>query len=168
MIMIIPSKGAYFDKTGKYRYLLIRELNIEINRIVCFIMLNPSTADETEDDPTIRRCIDYTKRWGYDRLLVVNLYSFRATDPKELLNVLDPVGPLNDNHIRVAFGQSERIIAAWGSSLPLSGMKRAEEVLWIAKQMGKLIYSLRMNQDGNPAHPLYLPKELKPHLWRGL
>src|SRR5579862_6473284 len=93
-----PLSGAVFDHSGKFRYSLWRHWDDELPR-VCFIMLNPSTADDLHNDPTIARCVSYAKRWRFGSLEVVNAFAYRATDPSKLARVRDPIGPLNDQYI---------------------------------------------------------------------
>lgn len=158
---------AIFGGANKeYRYLLVRELNLAIEASLTFIMLNPSTADEVNNDPTIRRCIGFATRWGFNRLYVVNLYSLRATDPKQLLQAPDPVGPDNDRYISMAFGGSDLVIAGWGGNLPKSGAERIKKVQELAKKAERRIYCLKVNNDGNPGHPLYLAGDAIPKEWR--
>lgn len=117
-----------------------------------FVGLNPSTADETQDDPTIRRCIGFARDWGYARLKMLNLYAYRATDPRELRHAPDPVGLENDHVLSVVFGGSDLIVAAWGSCAD------AERV---AKVMGWPIHPrvcLGLTKAGAPRHPLYVQR----------
>jgi hypothetical protein len=155
---------------NEYRYLLTRELNLTINKTLTFIMLNPSTANEIDNDPTITRCIKYACKWGFDRLFVVNLYAYRATDPRELamLKLFPPVGPKNDSFINYAFVNSEQIVAAWGGNLLKDGPDRVKRIIELAARARKQIFCLKVNQDGNPAHPLYLKGDLKPIIWEGV
>jgi hypothetical protein len=115
-------------------------------------MLNPSTADEVQDDPTIRRCISFAKREGYTYMTVVNLFALRATNPKELLSHPDPVGPLNDQRIKEMIDEHKNgaVVAAWGAH-PFA-KKRAEEV---KKKFGPFL-CLGTSKNGSPRHPLYL------------
>src|SRR6185369_17379869 len=100
---------AVISKCGKYRYSLRREW-IGGAGTVCFIMLNPSTADASVDDPTIRRCIGFAQRWGYQILEVVNLYAYRATRPRDMFAAADPVGPENEYYLcKAALGAGLRI-----------------------------------------------------------
>lgn len=130
--------------------------------MVMFIGLNPSTADETLDDPTIRRCIGYAKDWGYGGLLMTNIFAYRSTDPRGLLTVEDPIGPDNDKALLKCFLEVDLAIAAWGVHGTLVERdKRVRELL-------APLHYLRLTKAGHPAHPLYLPKALKPMLWRDI
>lgn len=155
-------KGAIIDETGKYRYQLWRIWD-ETKPLVVFIMLNPSTADANEDDPTIRRCMNYARSWGYGGIKVVNLFAYRATDPKELSKVVDPVGPDNHLHVISALNESNGIvIAAWGAKA--SKIKTSYKILDILKFHSN-ICCLERTKDGFPKHPLYLKADLKPVKW---
>ncbi len=121
-----------------------------------FIGLNPSTADETEDDPTIRRCINYAKDWGFGGLCMVNLFGFRATEPKDMKNATDPIGPDNDTWLRKLAKDSGVIVGAWGNHG--SFMNRSNEILKIIPN----IKCLKQNASGEPAHPLYQKKTATP------
>lgn len=147
--------GAKFSDDRIYRYTLWRIW--EAGKGYCmFIGLNPSTANETEDDPTVRRCIGYAKSWGYGALCMTNLFAFRATDPRKMKQAIDPVGPKNDFHLSSMARAAGVIIAAWGTA----GSYRSRGV-----DVCKLVWPmecLRITKTGYPAHPLYLPKTLKP------
>jgi hypothetical protein len=108
------SGWADLSPCGTYRYLLGRRVG-EGDRTALFMMLNPSTADATEDDPTIRRCTGFARREGCGVLEVVNLFAYRATDPAELRTAPDPVGPANDHHIKAALGRVALVVVAWGA-----------------------------------------------------
>jgi len=128
---------------------------------VTFIMLNPSTADASLDDPTIRRCIGYAKDWMMSKLEVVNLYAYRATDPKELWKVEDPVGEDNNLYIQNALYTSDLVVCAWGNNAKLD---RVGEVLSVIKEFTTPHY-LELSKTGQPKHPLYLKKDLQPTRW---
>ena len=153
-------RDAAISDCGRYRYCLWRQWGE--GPCVDFIMLNPSTADGKVDDPTIRRCIGFAKRWGAGSLRVLNLFAYRATDPKQLKAVDDPVGPDNDwwiqgyQDIPEPYEEPLYRVCAWGSGGRLLGRDR--EVLGMFNR----IHALRLNTDGSPAHPLYLPKDLTP------
>ncbi|OPX46369.1 hypothetical protein CLHUN_01850 [Ruminiclostridium hungatei] len=155
------NKGAIIDETGKYRYLLWRIWD-ETKPLAVFIMLNPSTADAEEDDPTIRRCMNYARSWGYGGIKVVNLFAYRATNPKELTKVIDPVGPENHGHVIKAINGAEIVIAAWGTKGNYMSMQSS--IIQLLKTTPKLHY-LGITKDGYPKHPLYLKADLKPVKW---
>jgi len=140
---------AEIDPTRMYRYSLIRTWEASLPR-VCFIMLNPSTADAEQDDPTIRRCLHFARQEGFGSLEVVNLYAYRTTDRKVLASVRDPVGPGNDAAIRRAIARAEKVVLAWGASADLN---RADNVRILVREA----YALGLNKDGSPRHPLYVP-----------
>ncbi|GAB4455936.1 MAG: DUF1643 domain-containing protein [Armatimonadaceae bacterium] len=149
---------AEFDSTGQYRYRLTRCWDDHLPRI-CFVMLNPSTADAEHDDPTIRRCIGFSQRWGYGSLEVVNLFAYRATLPANLFAAPDPIGPENDRFLCQAVAQAHRVVAAWGVHGARSN--RAASVLPL---LGT-VYCLGCTQSGEPRHPLYLPADTTPHIF---
>jgi len=121
-----------------------------------FIALNPSTADETEDDPTIRRCIGFARAWGFGGLIVANLFGFRATKPKDLLVAKDPIGPRNDYWLHKLSKEARIIIGAWGNGG--SHLGRGENIM----KNFKNLYALKLTQSGYPVHPLYQPRSSRP------
>lgn len=136
------------DVRGAYRYKLTRTWEPDTEPLV-FVMLNPSTADASQDDPTIRRCIGFAKRWGFGGIVVVNLYAFRATDPKEMLAAVDPVGPENDR-VLADTADGLTVVAAWGVN---ASLERVDAVR--ALMPGRLL-ALGVTKDGHPRHPLYV------------
>lgn len=147
--------GAIFSDCGRYRYLLTRNWANEHHGRVCFIMLNPSTADAKKDDPTIRSCLRLAKpRAG--SLRVVNMFAFRATDQKQLLLARDPIGPENDRYIREAVAKSTFVIPAWGRE-KLNYRSRAAAVRRLLEEIGKPVLCFGETKAGCPKHPLYLP-----------
>lgn len=122
-----------------------------------FIGLNPSTADEVEDDPTIRRCMDYAKRWGYGALCVVNLFAFRATIPDDMKAYASPVGPENDRWLMDVTRRAGVVVAGWG----VHGAHRQRD-RDVMRLLGGKLSCLSKTKDGHPGHPLYLNKALKP------
>jgi len=164
-----PSAGAPMERAallsvdGRYRYWLTRRW--APGPPVTFVMLNPSTADDTTDDPTIRRCIGFTRRWGYGALRVVNLYAYRTTHPTELATVTDPVGPDNDHWLTTtattAHTFAAPIIAAWGAH-PMA-THRANTVLALPGM--HRLQALGRTRTGAPHHPLYLPTTATTQPW---
>ena len=156
-------RTATLSTCRRYRYTLWRNwagVLGENKGYAMFIGLNPSTADETEDDPTIRRCINFAKSWGYSGLCMTNLFAFRATKPDVMLAQDDPIGPENDRHLQHMAAKAGVVIAAWGTSGV--HMDRAE----VVKGMVPKLHYLRLTKAGHPGHPLYLPSDLTPIPWR--
>lgn len=150
---------AHFSGCSRYRHWLLRELSGQVDRLrtVClWIMLNPSTADCTINDPTIKRCMGFTAQWGYDDMEVVNLFDYRATDPKMLLtHASEVLSEANDVYIRTRAASADRIVCAWGSHK--FAFNRSQEVLRSLRPF----YSTKMvclgrTVSGAPKHPLYL------------
>lgn len=188
------ASGAIISPCGNYRYRLWREWRLGNSRhwdmwtrddgspvldgqgqqlgdpLACvFVMLNPSTADGDQDDPTIRRCVAFAKAWGFDRLEVVNLFAWRSTDPRAVLAMTggkdDPVGPENRHHVHAAIERAGLVICAWGAR---GGHIDQDETMlgWIEEHDG-LPHALSVTKAGFPGHPLYLPSDAKPRPYRG-
>lgn len=148
------TSDATLSECGRYRYTLTRTWDPSVWRL-WFIMLNPSTADATIDDPTIRRCIGFARRFGYGGLGVVNLYAYRATKPADLWRADDPVGPDNDETLRDMLAARSYYgvptVAAWGAN---AKPDRVAQVLAMAG--AHQLMCLGLTQAGQPRHPLYL------------
>lgn len=163
-------RETVFSPCRKYRYTLWREWGVGSLPLFCakmrpelfvqFIGLNPSTADETRDDPTIRRCINYAKAWGYGAMCMTNLFAWRATDPKEMKKVSDPVGEQNDFWLTKVANHAHHTVAVWGKDGNHLG--RANHVKKLFRLTAGMLWCLSVNQDGTPGHPLYLRKDLIP------
>ncbi len=151
---LLVNKNATFSDCRKYRYGLSRTWNGK-KKTILFIGLNPSTANEKIDDPTIRRCINYAQNWGYGSLLMVNLFAYRATIPSELKNVKNPIGNDNDLQIIELSKKADIAVAAWGNEGTL--LNRDKEV----KKILPNLMCLKINKSGQPSHPLYQKKDLK-------
>lgn len=152
--------GAIISPCGQFRYRLWRRWSSNVNPIT-FIMLNPSTADAEQDDPTIRKCIGFAKRLGQGAIEVVNLYAYRATKPAELKAAGWPKGPENDRHILDACKDSrDAVICAWGANA--RGMDRPRAVLDLLRTSGIRPMALALTDDGIPRHPLYIPYDAAP------
>lgn len=161
-------RSAILSPCRTWRYLLTRELypslgQVIINRTITFIGLNPSTADEYTNDPTIRRCMGFAKSFGGSKLLMVNLFAYRATDPKELLQVEDPIGPDNIAYIKDALRESDIVICAWGAN-PRVYMPLTKYVYELINEP----FCLGVTKGGHPRHPLYIRADQKliPYEWR--
>lgn len=151
-------KGAILSKDQLYRYRLWREWGPKraYRKKAClFIMLNPSTADGSEDDPTIRRCVSFASRFEYERLEVVNLFAFRATDPKELkaLSKETAIGPRNRAFVQRWAGDAGLIILGWGAHGSLFGHNETVCLEWLK---GQQLNCLGFTAAGLAKHPLYV------------
>jgi len=140
---------------------LIREWDNELPRVV-FVLLNPSTADELQDDPTNRRGINFAHSWGYGSVVFVNLFAVRSPDPKVIKQCADPVGPENNVFILRECKRADLIVCAWGTK----GSQLGRDVA-VLSILPRPIYSLGLTKEKHPRHPLYLKAELKPEIWRG-
>lgn len=145
-------RDATISPCGTYRYDLIRRWGE--GGCVLWVMLNPSTADALVDDPTIRRCIGFTKAWGYNALTVVNLFALRATDPKALKGHRDPGGPKNVEHIDYWVRWADFGVAAWGAFDV--GWKKRSGIEATFRLAEKPLYCLGKTKNGSPRHPLYV------------
>jgi len=145
-------KSAVFSPCRKYRYSLTRSWN-SAEGYVLFIGLNPSIADEIIDDPTLIRCINFAKDWGYGGLIMVNLFAYMSTHPTDLKKAKLPIGKNNNKHILKNHQKSQLTIAAWGNDGHF--LKRDKEVLKIINNP----MCLNINKSGQPAHPLYQKKD---------
>lgn len=164
--------GARFSECGAYRYRLWRQwgamrpaIDVGRCRTLAFVMLNPSTADEFTNDPTVERCQRRAMALGFDRLEVLNLFALRSHDPRALVGHPDPVGPENDAAIAVALDRASLVVCAWGSH-PAAD-RRAADVLAAIHAAGLVPHALRINGDGAPGHPLYIPLDVRPTPWLG-
>lgn len=144
-------RTANFSRCKRYRYALGRIWDESLPTLM-IIGLNPSTADAKQDDPTIRRCINFAKDWGYGRLMIANLFAFRTAYPEELFKADLQIGPANDRWLRQLGRQADRVLAAWGNDGVY--LNRCEEV----KALLPELWCLKLNSSGQPAHPLYQPK----------
>ena len=160
-------KDALLSEDGLYRWSLLREWRGYEDAMtlpsVAFVMINPSKADAFDDDPTIRRCVGFANSWGYHRLEVYNLFAWRATDPAELLDVEDPVGPENDSHLRAAC-LCDMVVVGWGcaSKIPFNRDKQVTQLLKENLPAGRQLYCLGHTKKGHPRHPLFVPADTVP------
>lgn len=147
--------GAIISTCGLYRYVLTRGADLfNTQRMpALFVMLNPSTADATIDDPTIRRCMGFSKKWDCAGLTVVNLYALRATKPKELWEAKDPVGPDNETNLRLQLIIHGDAVCAWGNN---AKQWRVNEFLKLASELETRLWCFGLTKAGQPKHPLYM------------
>ena len=152
-------RSARVSPCGKYRYDLVRTWD-ETLPLALWIMLNPSTADAAQDDPTIRRCRAFSRREGAGGMVVVNLFAHRATKPDRLLAAEDPVGPRNEESIALwlAYPEVTIAVAAWGQWRDAQRLPpRCPNVADLAREAGRELRCLgRTKEHGSPRHPLYV------------
>ena len=144
--------GAVFDESERYRYSLWRAWSTYHPRIA-FVLLNPSTADEERNDPTIRRCIGFARAWNFGSMEVVNLFAYRATNARELLKIDDPVGEENNYYLIQAVERCSSVVVGWGTWGTL--LARDLQVLSLIAGR-KDVHCLGITKNGQPRHPLYL------------
>jgi hypothetical protein len=149
------ASGAAFSPDRVWRYALWRSMLGGVGSMVV-IGLNPSTADERQNDPTIRRCMRYAKDWGYANLFVLNLFAFCATAPADLKRASDPVGPRNDEWLRQISADAQLTLVAWGNN----GRWRQRDSM--VKRLLARPKCLGITKEGAPLHPLYVPADRIP------
>jgi hypothetical protein len=147
-------RDAYPKGNGTYRYWLTRIWDPS-KALVMFVCLNPSKANETNDDNTVTRCVGFAEGDGFGGLVLCNLFALRGTDPSCLLDRPDPIGPENNQHIRDWAAKASKVIVGWGNIGKLKS--RADEVLKMLPQ----VHCLRITEKDFPEHPLRLPKTLR-------
>jgi hypothetical protein len=156
------SSSALFSDCKKYRYTLVREFDFK-DGMLNFIMLNPSTATEEFNDPTVSRCENITIGLGFKYMAVTNIFAFRATDPADMYKMgIDAIGLNNDSAILDIAKRSKMIICAWGNHGEF--LERGNKIRELLQKNKISIHALKLNAGGHPAHPLYLRKDLKPFL----
>lgn len=147
------------SKCLRWRYALTREWGPRAPLVV--IGLNPSTATATEDDPTVRRCIGFARRWGMGGLVMLNIFAYRATDPRELRRVTDPVGVRNNDALRVLTAGVPHVLCAWGSH----GAYRARGGFVAELLADRPLRCFGRTKGGHPRHPLYLRSDSQPEAY---
>ncbi len=155
----IIHSDALFSKDRLYRYALWRTWDESLPKVL-FIGLNPSTADEIQDDPTNRRCKRYAQDWGYGGYIMSNIFGYRSTDPRKLKTINDPIGPDNNYWIKKLHDEAKLTIGAWGNHGKL--LNRGEEIIDLVDNL----YCLKVTKEGHPSHPLYLSSKLKPIIFQ--
>lgn len=157
---IVPN-GAIFSPCLNYRYRLWRQW--DEGKLLHFCGLNPSTADEVLNDPTISRLIKRAKQLGFSGLQMTNAFAYRATDPKVMKSQDDPVGPENDEAILTAAKMSAMTIVGWGKDGWHKGRQR--QIVEMLEEVGITMHCLGVNKDGTPKHPLYLAYSVQPQIF---
>jgi hypothetical protein len=147
---------AIISADRKYRYKLVRSWASDSAPLI-WIMLNPSTADASRDDPTIRRCVSFAKGWGFGGVEIYNLFALRSNDPKRIELASDPIGPENDTWLKSALRTGGTVITAWGQCATKLRCQRASEVAtMISRKKRVRVVSLGFTKGGQPRHPLYV------------
>lgn len=153
---------AIYSNCERYRYSLTRVWD-ENRRKVLFIMLNPSTATEMQNDPTVERCERRSRALGFGAFCVTNIFAWRNTDPRKMRAAKDPVGPENDTAILQACVWCDQVICAWGSHG--EHLARGQKVADLLVPLKNPLYHLGLTKSGQPKHPLYISYETQPELW---
>jgi hypothetical protein len=153
---------AVYSPCEAYRYALTRIWDVSAPRAV-FVMLNPSTATEVQNDPTVERCERRARALGFGGFRVVNIFAYRATDPRVMRAQADPVGPGNDAALVEAAGWGDQIICAWGNHG--AHLRRGAAVEALLRAQGKPLFHLSLTKEGVPKHPLYIGYAVQPVLW---
>ena len=153
---------AEYSDCEKFRYTLTRVWD-EQGAKALFVMLNPSTATEIQNDPTVERCERRARTMGFGAFRVCNIFAYRATDPRDMRAVPDPIGPLNDEAISNSAPWADKIICAWGTHG--AHLERGPAVEVLLRQTGLQLYHLGLSKAGHPKHPLYISYETKPIIW---
>jgi len=156
-----PSTAIYSD-CERYRYSLTRVWDPAGQRVM-FVMLNPSTATEVQNDPTVERCERRARALGYGSFQVTNIFAWRDTDPKKMRAASDPVGPENDAAILKGAGWADDIVAAWGTHG--AHLDRGTAVEALLRGADQPLYHLGLSQAGHPKHPLYISYAQRPIPW---
>jgi hypothetical protein len=154
------ASSAIFDTTRRYRYSLKRTWSNDYPRVT-FIMLNPSRADELQNDPTISRCLGFAYDWGCGSLEVVNLFAYCTSYPYELMRANDPIGKDNDHFLMQAVANAHFTVIAWGTKGTYLERNRRVLDLLLAQTQSEHLYYLGLTKEGHPCHPLYLKRETR-------
>lgn len=165
LLSLAVRRHAVFSPCRRWRYYLSIIWDMA-GPALPFVMLNPSTADEVQNDPTVSRCERRARMMGYGGLIVVNAFGWRDTEPKNLKGLPDPVGENNDLYIhdvaKIAGQAGKPVICGWGTNCDDIMPSRGAAVLAVIRAAGAVPHALKVNADGSPQHPLYLSYDLKP------
>jgi hypothetical protein len=156
---------AIYSDCERYRYSLTRVWD-ETGGRVHFVMLNPSTATEVQNDPTVERCERRARALGYGAFCVTNIFAWRDTDPKKMRAARDPIGPANDAAILDACDWADVTVAAWGTHG--EHLNRGAAVKALLQNMDIPVFHLGLSKAGHPKHPLYISYAQQPVLWSDL
>lgn len=156
--------GVNFSPCRTWRYTLERQVSL-CEGTLLVMGVNPSTADEKKNDPTIRKDIGFAERWGFGQLLKGNLFGFRSTDIRGLTGAEDAVGPENDYWLQKMVNQADLIVVAWGATGKLPPRLRNRWRDFVLLAAPRNLYCLGVNADGSPLHPLYAPYDSERRLW---
>jgi len=150
-----------FSPDQKYRYYLQRNFKKNAKNLLVFIMLNPSTANEQYNDPTVERCQNHALNKNYDGMIILNIFAYRTTNPKQLLQTKNPIGEKNNQTIINTIKKHQNIICAWGNHGKI--LNRSNEIKKILKKHRKKTQAFEITKQNEPKHPLYIPynKKLK-------
>lgn len=152
---------AVYSPCERYRYALTRIWGNGPR--VLFVMLNPSTATEMQNDPTVERCERRARALGYGGFRVCNIFAWRDTDPRAMRAAADPVGPANDAAIRDGALWADAIVCAWGTHG--AHLDRGRQVETLLRATGRTLTHLGLSKDGHPKHPLYIAYSQQPETW---
>lgn len=159
---LLRQSQAVYSYCEAYRYSLQRVWDAGLGRVT-FVMLNPSTATEVQNDPTVERCERRARAMGFGAFTVVNIFAFRATDPADMRRAADPIGPENDTAIHQAAMWADQIICAWGTHGAHLG--RGPQVAANLRAAGVTLFHLGLSMHGAPKHPLYISYGVQPMFW---
>lgn len=159
---LLRDSWAVYSDCMAYRYSLIRIWDASLPK-VSFVMLNPSTATEVQNDPTVERCERRARAMGFGAFQVANIFAFRATDPKDMRSKDDPIGPENDRAILDAAAWADQTICAWGTHG--AHLARGAQVTALLRDQGHALFHLGLTKDGAPKHPLYIGYAVAPMEW---
>ena len=153
---------AVYSDCERYRYALTRTWDPSAPKAF-FVMLNPSTATEQQNDPTVERCERRARALGFGSFRVGNIFAWRDTDPRKMRKARDPVGPENDLAILEGCEWADTILCAWGTHG--AHLDRGHEVARLIRATGRSMHHLGLSKHGHPKHPLYIAYETRPTLW---
>ncbi|WP_164660840.1 DUF1643 domain-containing protein [Tropicibacter sp. Alg240-R139] len=156
-----PSTAVYSD-CGRYRYSLTRIWDPSGGKVL-FVMLNPSTATEVQNDPTVERCERRARALGFGAFQVTNIFAWRDTDPRKMRAAADPVGPENDTTILAGVDWADQVVAAWGTHG--EHLDRGPAVEQLLRGTQNPVFHLGLTKAGHPKHPLYISYSQQPERW---